>query len=218
VTGRDAALVEYYSARAAEYERVYAKPERQDELRVLHEIIPTLLKARRVLEIACGTGYWTRYIAKEAKSVVGCDLSHDVLQLARARQPVAYPATFIAGDAFALELIPGEFDGAFLGFWWSHVQLDDLPRFLRGVRARLSPSSRVVILDNRFVEGSNWPIARRDDAGNTYQRRRLEDGSTHEVLKNFPTRGEIATAIRAAGGLEPEVHELRYYWYALFST
>jgi ubiquinone/menaquinone biosynthesis C-methylase UbiE len=218
VTERDAALVEYYSARAAEYEKVYAKPERQEDLRALHEIVPSLLKGRRVLEIACGTGYWTRYIAKEARSITGCDLSPDVLQLARARQPVDYPATFVAGDAFALELVPGAFDGAFIGFWWSHVRIQDLPRFLRGVRARLPAGSRVVILDNRFVEESNSPSARRDDEGNTYQERRLEDGTTHEVLKNFPTPDEVATAITAGGGLEPEVRDLRYYWYALFST
>jgi hypothetical protein len=34
---------------------------------------------------------------------------------------------------------------------------------------------------------SNTPISRRDADGNTYQRRTLDDGSVHEVLKNFPT-------------------------------
>jgi demethylmenaquinone methyltransferase/2-methoxy-6-polyprenyl-1,4-benzoquinol methylase len=33
-------------------------------------------------------------------------------------------------------------------------------------------------------------LSRRDADGNTYQQRTLDDGSTHEVLKNFPRRDE----------------------------
>jgi demethylmenaquinone methyltransferase/2-methoxy-6-polyprenyl-1,4-benzoquinol methylase len=53
----------------------------------------------------------------------------------------------------------------------------------------------VVLLDNRFVEGSSTPISRRDADGNTYQQRSLDDGSVHEVLKNFPDRAAALSAI-----------------------
>jgi demethylmenaquinone methyltransferase/2-methoxy-6-polyprenyl-1,4-benzoquinol methylase len=218
VTARDVALLEYYGARAAEYEKVYAKPERQDDLRALQQLVPSLLRGRRVLDIACGTGYWTRYIAREARSITGCDLSPEVLALARVRQPADHPAEFVTGDAFALHLVPGEFDAVFVGFWWSHVRREDLARFLRGVHGRLPAASCVVIVDNRYVEGSNSAVTRTDGAGNTYQLRRLDDGTEHEVLKNFPSPDDVGTAIDAVGGVEPQVHELGYYWYATYGT
>ena len=49
-------LLGYYAARAAEYEKVYDKPERRDDLERLHEIVPAYFDGRRVLEVACGTG------------------------------------------------------------------------------------------------------------------------------------------------------------------
>ena len=214
----DADLVTYYSARAAEYETVYDKPERQEDLCRLHEIVPAHFAARHVLEVACGTGYWTRLIASRAASVTACDLSPDVLALARARQSAADRVTFVTADAFALDQVPGQFDAAFAGFWWSHVPRSDLQRFLNGLHRRLSTGSRVMVLDNRFVAGSNHAITRTDDGGNTYQKRRLENGPVHEVLKNFPSRAEIAFAIGESGGCEPEIVEMRYYWYATYEV
>jgi demethylmenaquinone methyltransferase/2-methoxy-6-polyprenyl-1,4-benzoquinol methylase len=53
----------------------------------------------------------------------------------------------------------------------------------------------VVLMANRYVEGSNHPIHRRGAQGNAYQLRRLADGSQHEVLKNFPTQAEALAAL-----------------------
>src|SRR5205823_3958033 len=105
------------------------------------------------------------------------------------------PATFVIADAFALDQVPGTFDAAFVGFWWSHVLKRDLSRFLAGLHRRLAPGSVVVVLDNRFVEGSNQPITRTDAAANTYQLRQLERGTEHEIVKNFPSRDEIRAAM-----------------------
>ncbi len=38
-------------------------------------------------------------------------------------------------------------------------------------------------------------LSRRDEAGNTYQNRTLDDGSVHEVLKNFPNPESAATLL-----------------------
>jgi hypothetical protein len=45
----------YYVQRAATYERVYAKPERQADLRAMEALLPPLFAQRRVLEVATGT-------------------------------------------------------------------------------------------------------------------------------------------------------------------
>lgn len=211
-------LLDYYSARAHEYEQVYAKPERQDDLRHLHELVPAFAAGRRVLEVACGTGYWTRDLATRAASVTASDLSPEVLALARARQPAGDPVQFVRADAYALGEVAGAFDAAFVGFWVSHVLRRDLRRFLDGLHRRLSPGSLAMLIDSRYVEGSNWPVTRTDREGNTYQRRRLNDGTLHEVLKNFLTPAEVRDAIAAAGGSRPAVHELTYYWYATYEV
>jgi demethylmenaquinone methyltransferase/2-methoxy-6-polyprenyl-1,4-benzoquinol methylase len=92
------------------------------------------------------------------------------------------------------------------------VPLERLPAWLDALHARLAPGAVVVMLDNRFVPGSSTPIARRDAQGNTYQLRRLDDGSTHEVLKNYPTP---AQAIAALGprARHPHWQDHRYHWW-----
>ena len=68
-------MEKYYSKRAAEYEQIYQKPERQHELDWLRQRIPALLEGRTVLEVACGTGYWTQFIARAARKVHACDIN-----------------------------------------------------------------------------------------------------------------------------------------------
>jgi SAM-dependent methyltransferase len=211
-------LLAYYAARANEYEKVYAKPERQADLRDLHARMPAYFIDRSVLEVACGTGYWTRLIAARAKTITALDASPEVLAVARIHQPAAHPADFIVADAFGLEVVHGSFDAAFVGFWWSHMLHDDLPRFLTGLHQHLQPGSLVVILDNRYVEGSNWPITRTDEGGNTYQLRQLDSGATHEVLKNFPSPDALRATIESAGGRRLRIHTLEHYWYATYTT
>jgi hypothetical protein len=46
------------------------------------------------------------------------------------------------------------------------------------------------MLDNSFVQTSSSTISRKDEDGNTYQVRTLDDGSTYEVVKNFPSADE----------------------------
>jgi demethylmenaquinone methyltransferase/2-methoxy-6-polyprenyl-1,4-benzoquinol methylase len=76
-------LEAYYAKRAREYERIYDKAERQDELAWLRGRLPALFEGRRVLEIACGTGYWTQFIARNAVHVNACDINESVLEIAR---------------------------------------------------------------------------------------------------------------------------------------
>ena len=75
----------------------------------------------------------------------------------------------------------------------------------------------MAFLDNRYVEGSSAPLSRRDAAGNTYQSRRLTDGSRHEVLKNHPDARELEAGLRRwATGLQFSDYD--YYWVATYCT
>ncbi len=210
-------LLEYYRRRATEYEKVYAKPERQADLHVLHATIPVYFSQRRVLEVACGTGYWTRPVSSCATSIVAIDQAAETLDFARAQTAYDACIDYRIGDAFDLAAVEGTFDAALVAFWWSHVTIAALPSFLSGLHQRLETGARVLVVDNRYVEGSNHPITRTDADGNTYQQRTLDSGATYEVLKNFPTAAIVSQAVVNAGGSDPVVHELPYFWYATYA-
>jgi len=209
-TASDRRMRDYYAARAEEYDRIYQKPERQADLRKIESWLQATLAGCTVLEIACGTGYWTQFYAPHCAKVIALDSALETLAIARTRTPPER-VSFAVGDAYRIPMQSGKFDAGFAGFWWSHVPLDRIREFLRGFHAALRPGARVVFLDNRFVEGSSTPISERDAEGNTFQARRLADGSSHRVLKNFPTREELLRILApVAGALR--YHEWEYYW------
>ena len=204
-------MAAYYAQRAAIYERVYFKPERQTDLRAMEAWLPAQFSGRRVLEVACGTGWWTLHGARNAKAWLATDLSPETMDMARQK---ALPACvrLATADAYTLaELERQTFDAAFTGCWWSHVPLARLPAWLALLHTRLEPGARVVMLDNSFVQSSNHPITHSDADGNTYQTRTLDDGSVHEVLKNFPTR-EQAFAPLGPRAQDPQWTEYGHYW------
>lgn len=209
-------LERYYARRASEYERVYDKPERQHELEWLRHRVPQLFRGRDVLEVACGTGYWTQFIAREARHVHACDINDAVLDIAREKPIAPGRATFTRGDAITLEGAPAGCDAAFAGFWWSHVKKSEIAKFVANLSAKLEPGALVAILDNNYAEGSSTPISRRDAEGNTYQMRALANGEQYEVLKNFPTAEELREAVNPVAR-EAHLETLTYYWLLIFT-
>jgi len=201
----------YYAARAGEYDAVYRKPERQPDLRTIEQWLPAVLRGRRILELACGTGYWTRFLAPAASSIVAIDSADETLRIARERVPQAN-VSFSVGDAYAPGRPGTVFDAAFAGFWFSHVPRERQVEFLTALNAALQPGARVVFLDNLFVEGSSSPICEEDARGNTYQSRSLSDGSTHRVLKNFPSEADLHALVAHGLGRSPLYTCWTYYW------
>jgi SAM-dependent methyltransferase len=206
-------LGDYYRERAAEYDAVYAKPERQPDLARLRQLLPGLVAGQRVLEIAAGTGYWTQHLATTAKSVTATDLNAETLAIAAQREYGPADVSLRVADAFRLDAVPGEFDTVFCGFWWSHVLRADVPRFLAGIRGRIGAGAQLILLDNRYVEGSNHPVTRTTPDGDTYQQRKLADGSEYEVLKNFPSRSQLAADLDSVA-TELDWTGLDYFWLA----
>ena len=205
-----AELEDYYAARAPEYDRVYRKPERQADLRAIERWLPQVFAGKTLLEIACGTGYWSQFLAPVAKSVVALDASREVLEIARSRVKAGH-AAFVQGDAYRPPEDRGPFESAFAGFWLSHVPISRLGEFFGGLHRVLAPGAKVVLLDNRFVEGSSTPIFEQDEQGNTYQARPLDDGSVHRVLKNFPSEHALRETV---AGIAADVtyHQWQYFW------
>jgi demethylmenaquinone methyltransferase/2-methoxy-6-polyprenyl-1,4-benzoquinol methylase len=202
-------IISYYKDRAKEYEKIYTKPERQRDLLLAEKILQDIFRNKEVFEIACGTGYWTNIISKTASSILATDINETVLDIARSKDYFT-KVDFQKADIFSLPK-NAKHQSLFGGFIWSHIQLQKLDHFIDIANSLVEPGGVLVFIDNNFVEGSSLPLTSRDEYGNTYQTRQLENGTTHKVLKNFPPEDFIHN-IMSDKLAEPEVIRLEYYW------
>lgn len=209
-------MQQYYSARASEYDSVYLKPERQDDLRIIENWLPLALSGNSILEVACGTGYWTQFIESAATSIHAIDSSLETLKIARKRV-LAQHVQFVEGDAYCLPVLTPRPSAGFAGFWLSHVPRSKLRLFLQHFNSALCLGAKVIVIDNQFVEGSSTPISNSDADGNTYQVRTLSDGTKHQVLKNFLTEDQLCEAVK---GLANNIrfHKWQYFWALEYSA
>jgi 2-polyprenyl-3-methyl-5-hydroxy-6-metoxy-1,4-benzoquinol methylase len=201
-------LVAYYRERAKEYEDIYLKPERQDSISKASDILKLLFKDKSVLELACGTGFWTERIAEVATSIHATDINNAVIEIARGKK--YYGEVFF--EIADLYRINGKkFDSLFAGFIWSHIKLEELDVFIEAVNEKVEKDGLVMLMDNKYVEGSNHPVFKTDATGNTFQKRNLKDGSEHLVLKNFPTEKFLFEKLNKRA-FNFKYFDLEYYW------
>lgn len=209
-------LVAYYKARASEYEKIYLKPEREDELAKATDTLQTIFAGKEVFEIACGTGYWTERIALTAAAIMATDINEEVIKIASQKN---YPEGNVqfAGVDFFNYTAPAKYESLFGGFIISHILLQQADHFISTINSFVQPGGTVVLMDNNYVGGSSLPVDETDEFGNTYQIRRLDDGSRHKVLKNFT--GEIFLRDKLAGKANNiRFHNQNYYWMVEYSV
>lgn len=209
-------LVSYYKDRAKEYEKIYSKPERQEDLKSAASILQEIFADKQVLEIACGTGYWTEKIAAKASSIMATDINETVIEIAAKKDYSNKQVSFEIADMYHFPEHT-KFDSLFGGFIWSHILLQDLDKFLSTINSLVSPGGTVVFMDNNFVEGSNLPITKIDEQGNSFQTRQLEDDTAHLVLKNFPTEAFLREKLKDISS-NFKIFNLTYYWIICYHT
>lgn len=206
-------LIRYYAQRAAEYEKVYTKPERAKDRQKLNNELRRVFAGHDVLEVACGTGYWTLPVSEVARSVVGTDVNEEVLLIAQSKPYPDGRVRFVKSDAYSLDDVSGDFTAALASYWFSHIPKNRRLEFIRTLHSKLKPGAIVVFVDNIYVEGSNNPMSDYvDGEGNTYSRRRLQDGSEWDVLKNFPTEDELRKLLDGSAE-DIEYYKSSYYWW-----
>lgn len=147
-------MKKYYARRAAEYEDIYLKPKRQEDLFPLKALLRGAFSGLEVQEIACGTGYWTQFLAKTAISILATDINPEVLELAREQEYGSCKVSFAIAEAYGSGEMDGQWNSAFLGFWRSHIPRQRIPEFLAALYGRLPPGSKVVMIDNLLWKGA----------------------------------------------------------------
>ncbi|MDB5774924.1 MAG: methyltransferase [Herbaspirillum sp.] len=204
----------YYAACAATYEDIYDLPERREELTRLRNKVAELMEGHTVLEVGCGTGYWTRQLAEVADAVTAVDNNPAMLAIAQgtpldgvewlqadARNPMALPAA-------------DRHTACFGGFWWSHLPRERQAAWLNGLQKKLGKDGLLLLIDDNYVEGeeegNTVPIAHTDAEGNTYQILSV-NGERYDVLKNFPTDSTLRKRF-AAHAREIRILRLGHFW------
>jgi SAM-dependent methyltransferase len=127
----------------------------------------------RVVDLGCGYGWACRWAAEEgAASVLGLDLSEQMLARARTDTPQGMRITYRRADLDHVELDAGAFDVAYSSLALHY--LTDLPRLLGVVHAALVPGASFVFSVEHplrtapshpaFVDGPDgtpvWPLDR----------------------------------------------------------
>ena len=137
-----------------------------------------------VLELAAGTGIWTRRLVRLADRVVAVDANPETLALNTSA------AQLVRADVFEWE--PAErFDLVFFSFWLSHVPPEGFAAFWRLVDDCLAPDGRIFLIDNLRSEALHRidpEIPGEHDHGVI---RRTADGREFRVWKVLFTPEEI---------------------------
>jgi demethylmenaquinone methyltransferase/2-methoxy-6-polyprenyl-1,4-benzoquinol methylase len=207
----DAALIEqleYYRARAAEYDQWWYRQGRYDrgaetngqwfsESAELFSAFEKFQPSGHVLELACGTGIWSERLLPFASSLVLVDGSREMMALAK-RRLRSSSVRYVEANLFEWE--PSEaFDTVFFSFWLSHVPPDRFTEFWSLVSRCLAPGGRVFFVDSRHEPTSTAVDHRLPATEAVALRRRLNDGREYQIYKIFYDPAELETRLGALG-------------------
>jgi SAM-dependent methyltransferase len=187
--------LDYYRARAGEYDQWWLREGRFDrgtqanarwfaECSALEQVLEDFAPTGDVLELACGTGLWTRHLIRHAASLTAVDAASEVLAINRAR--VDDPRVqYLEADLFEWAPPVASYDACVFAFWLSHVPDDRFAAFWSSVRAALRPHGRVLFIDSARTERSTAADHRLPGEDEQTMTRRLDDGREFQIVKRF---------------------------------
>ncbi len=214
--GLDREMIEYYAARAPEYDDWYLRRGRynhgpvhdmawQVELDSATGWLDSLPIRGEIVELAAGTGWWSPLLAQKGE-LWSYDASEAPLELAR-RRLVAHGlrAHLHVRDAWAEP--DRQVQAVFAGFWLSHVPRDRFAAFLSLARRWLLPGGTFAFIDSKAdpTSGAVDQPARAETDMPDVIRRRLADGREFRVVKVFHEPALLEAELRAAGFTDVEV-------------
>ncbi len=199
--------VEYYRARAPEYDEWFYRQGRYDhgtehrqqwhrEAQQVRDQLYAGGRCQHILELAPGTGIWTQELAKLGERVTALDASPEMIAINRAKL-AAGNVEYRLCDLFEWQP-QRQVDMVFFGFWLSHVPGDKLSAFLRAVHAALKPGGRLFLVDSLYPDMANSRTGTQTIAGDR-QQRQLKDGRQFEIVKIYYEPAELAETLRQHG-------------------
>ena len=201
-------MVEYYRARAPEYDEWWQRQGRYDRgpaanARWFAEIQEVLTDfdacgfTGAILELAPGTGNWTQQLLRTADTITAVDASPEMIDLNRARVQ-SKRVTYILADLFTWQP-DRQYDAIFFGFWLSHVPTERLAGFWRTVALALRPGGKLFFLDNLREATTTSVDQHLPAADSQLMTRKLNDGRTFQIVKNYFEPARLTAQCQAAG-------------------
>ena len=186
--------LEYYRARAPEYDEWFLRLGRYDrgpshraawfkEIAIVATALWNDLPEGEILELACGTGLWTRHLTAGRRRVTAVDASPEAIEINRKRVD-AHNVEYVVADLFSWEPPAARFDAVFFGFWLSHVPASRFDTFWQTVRKALKPGGVAFFVDSLFDQTSTATDHDRLDQSGIVKRK-LNDGRTFRIVKVF---------------------------------
>jgi ubiquinone/menaquinone biosynthesis C-methylase UbiE len=205
-------LNEYYSKRAQEYDSIYKRPikVRLKEQQIIADFIQKKFKDKFVLELACGTGFWTKYLVKSASKILASDYSLEMLQIASGlinKKNII----FIQADAYNPPLSEPKFEGLMVNFWFSHIPKIKIKDFLEEVHKRVRKDGFVMFCDGVYREELGGKLIIKKGEKDTYKLRKLQNGEEYEILKNYYSKEELLQ-IFSKYSRKLEIKYLTHFW------
>lgn len=185
-------LAEYYNKKAKEYEEVYQREDKKrlSEQALIKKYIEESFINRYVLELACGTGYWTKSLQPVAQKIIAIDQSQEMLTIASSRFENKANINFLQCDAYTPPVSFPKFNGCMANFLFSHIPKKDIHNFLKIVHARLENNAFVFFVDSNYQEGLGGKLVKKLGK-DTWKRRKLNNGEEYDVLKNYYSKEEL---------------------------
>ena len=212
-------IVDYYRARAPEYEQIYYRdvPERRKEINDQCENVRVIAKDKTVLDLACGTGYWSKVASATAKEVVASDIAPEMISQAKTKK-YSCPVEFLVSDLYHLPFKPHSFDLIILGFWLSHEPKQNYSVLIDSIIAPLKPGGQIWMIDNNPpAEGPRSDYTSTDEDGNNLKLRRLQNGAEYVIFKNYFSKEELERVLSGRFRIIDFVYK-KYYWSVLLET
>lgn len=196
--------LQYYSDRAPEYDDWWHRKGSFDQgdesnsgwfrdVEVASSVLDGTDLGRSCIELAPGTGTWSVKLAPRVAELTLVDGSRAMLeQNPVTREPHVHVEV---ADLFTWEPV-GTFDSVVFTFWISHVPEERLDRFFQLVSTLLDDHGSVFFVDDlpKAVSAPHVEAAQ----GQTMVRR-LNDGRTATIVKNFYSDERLLAAADLAG-------------------
>jgi ubiquinone/menaquinone biosynthesis C-methylase UbiE len=201
--------VEYYRARATEYDQWWLRLGRYDrgpelnaawfrEAAMVRSALDEFHPRGRILELAAGTGIWTEQLIRSATQLTAVDASPEVLAINAAR--IHSPRVrYVEADIFGWEPSGGIFDTVFFGFWLSHVPEERFLSFWKLVHRCLAPGGRFFMVDSSYSQSSTAIDHVLPEPSAPVLERRLNDGRSFHIYKRFHTPAELTHRLQQLG-------------------
>jgi len=204
-------LAKFYAQLGEAVEDIYLEPDMDEDIDDMSIHLGNLLTGHTVLELGCGTGYWTEVVAESAASVLALDINANLVDIARERGMPADKVSFRVADALDLPEDIGKFSAVLVSFLWSHLTKGEQEKLLATLKKRLGKDVLLVILDDSFVEGFSETTARTDAEGTTWEILTTADGERVELPKSYPSDSALRKRLGNAGK-EIKIERVEFFW------